>query len=114
MTLLWLSDWQRLPEIILSPSIQNWKQQTSFSLTISPKKGTTTMKFSELSLSVQDAIACNLYNVNDATELTESQRVELEYLTPNEAFEAYCEWNGLIRWSGILHQVHEEIYGGSK
>ena len=63
--------------------------------------------FDDLSDAVQSAIIQNKFGDR---ELTLEDEAELRALSQDELFEAWCDWNGFINWSSVIHAAHKEIY----
>lgn len=75
-----------------------------YNLSIGTKQSTC---FDDLSDVMQAHIIQNKFGDR---ELTSEDETALRALTPDELFEAWCDWNGLINWSGTIHAAHKEIY----
>lgn len=56
-------------------------------------------------------IACNVYDIEDNLDnLTEGMLVNLNLLSPDELFDHWLRWNGIIMYASVIHKVHTEIF----
>lgn len=60
---------------------------------------------------VLNCIARNLgWDPDDDSDDFTKYAVKINRMTPEEQFSRYCEWNGLIGWSGTLRRAVFAIY----
>jgi|GEM_PF-3882229 len=66
--------------------------------------------FSDLPKNMQYDILQNTLGIDSKpSDLTESQLNTLNALCPEELWNCYLEWNGLVNWAGPLVRAHAEI-----
>lgn len=70
------------------------------------------MKFSQLPAHIQRAIAGNINDLNsNIHELTLHQVAELELESPQELFNRWLTWQGIMGWTTEIEDAYRAIYG---
>ena len=68
-------------------------------------------RFSDLPLNLQHDVLQNILDIDcKPSDLTQNQLNTLNALSPEELWNSYLEWNGLIHWAGPLVRAHAEIF----
>jgi hypothetical protein len=68
-------------------------------------------RFSDLPLNLQHDVLQNILDIDcKPIDLTQNQLNTLNSLSPEELWNSYLEWNGLIHWAGPLVRAHAEIF----
>ena len=68
-------------------------------------------RFSDLPLNLQHDVLQNILDIEcKPADLTQNQLNTLNALSPEELWNSYLEWNGLIHWAGPLVRAHAEIF----
>lgn len=68
-------------------------------------------RFSDLPLNLQHDVLQNILDIDcKPADLTQNQLNTLNSLSPEELWNSYLEWNGLIHWAGPLVSAHAEIF----
>lgn len=72
------------------------------------------MKFSQLPDHIKLDIASNKYqDIETLSDLTPEMIAYLDLESPNELFDRFLTWNGIMGYSGMIHGAHEAIFGGA-
>ncbi|MBV5329391.1 MAG: hypothetical protein JZU65_17505 [Chlorobium sp.] len=68
-------------------------------------------RFSDLPLNLQHDVLQNILDIEcKPADLTQYQLNTLNALSPEELWNSYLEWNGLVNWAGPLVRAHAEIF----
>ena len=68
-------------------------------------------RFSDLPMNLQHDVLQNILDIDcKPADLTQNQLNTLNSLCPEELWNSYLEWNGLVNWAGPLVRAHVEIF----